>query len=342
MVKPSAVKKGDFVGVVAPSDAVDKTGVILSSKIVEKLGLKIKFGNHVFAKVGDFMAGTASERMEDLKAMIYDPQVKVIWAASGGYAATEVMPVFDKETISYLKDHPKWFVGYSDICLLLNALSSYKIVSVTGPSLWGLSEWDKESQEMIRKILFGENIFGIDEKAHWRPWVCGIAEGRILFNVLETLILSFGTRFDPIMYGGGDIILAIEELDIDKSLLQRQIDTIFNHKKASRIKGLIVGRLVNIKEISYPEWGRKLTAREVVRLRVKDKGIPVAFCDDLGHAEWEYPPFMDIKKHFANRRFISLPNGIRSRLTVSEKECKLELLEPICQNQELSEALSKN
>ena len=51
---------------------------------------------------------------------INDNDVKVIWAASGGYAATEVLSVFNKETMGKLKQNPKWFVGYSDVCLLLN------------------------------------------------------------------------------------------------------------------------------------------------------------------------------------------------------------------------------
>ncbi len=321
MIKPNALKIGDWVGVVAPSDAVDRKGVKTSSKIIEKWGLKVKWGQHVFASVGDFMAGTAEERMEDLKAMIYDPQIKAIWAASGGYAATEVLGVFDRPTIDYLKANPKWFIGYSDICLILNALISFGMVSLTGPGVWGLSDWDKYSQEFTRKIIFGESVFGIDNKAKWKVGVKGVAEGQILYNDLQTLIYSFGTRFDPIMYGRGEIILVLEELDLDKSTLQRQIDIVFSHKRASRIKGLVVGRLVNIGEISYPEWGRKLSPRDVVMGRVKRLGIPVAFCEDLGHLEEGF---------FKNRRFISLPNGIKSKLTVEDKNCQLEFLENIC------------
>jgi muramoyltetrapeptide carboxypeptidase LdcA involved in peptidoglycan recycling len=127
------------------------------------------------------------------------------------------------------------------------------------------------------------------------------------------------------MYGGGgDIILAIEELDIDKSLLQRQIDIIFNHKKASRIKGVIVGRLVNIKELSYPKWGLKVTSQGLIKGRVAAINIPLAFCDDFGHSVGGW-------KHFLKaERFISLVNGVRVRLTVEEKSAKLEYLESLC------------
>ncbi|MDO8488196.1 MAG: LD-carboxypeptidase [bacterium] len=332
MIKPYCLKPGDTVGVVAPSDAVDKVGVEHSAQILKKWGLKVVYGKYVFAKVGDFMAGTAEERQEDLRTMIADNQIKAIWAASGGYAATEVLPVFNKETITQLQTHPKWFIGYSDVCLILNVLTSFKLVSIMGPGLWGLSEWDVQSQEILRKMLFGEAVSGIGSSNKWKAAISGIGEGYLVASNLEGLIFSFGTRFDPFMYGGNqDIILALEELDIDKSTLQRQIDIVLSHKRSKRIKGVVVGRLTNIKEFSYPEWGKKVTPQGLVTQRVKKLGVPLAFLEDFGHAEWDYGRLAEIKKHFANRRFISLPNGVKVRLTVKDGETGLEYLEEICQ-----------
>ena len=94
MIKPKALKQGDTVGVVAPSDAVEKEGVERSIEIIKSWGLKVRVGKHVYAKVGDFMAGTAEERIEDLKSMIYDDEVKAIWSASRGYAGAEGAPLF--------------------------------------------------------------------------------------------------------------------------------------------------------------------------------------------------------------------------------------------------------
>ncbi len=330
MIKPHCLKSGDLVGVVAPSDAVDKTGVDKSAEIVKKWGLKVKYGKHVFAHVGDFMAGTPEERIEDLKAMIFDPEVKAIWAASGGYAVTEVMPLFDKQVINYLRQYPKWFIGYSDICLILNALTSFKMVSIMGPGLWGLSEWDSESQEYLKNMLLGGVVEGIDEKHSWKPALPGTAQGILIASNLELLIFSFGTRFDPLMYGQSDVILCLEELDIDKSTLQRQVDIILSHRNAKRIKGVILGRLTNIKEVSYPEWGKKVTPQGLITARVRKFGVPLAFCEDFGHAEWDYGRFATLKQYFANRTFLALPNGISARLTVEDKVCKLEYLESPC------------
>jgi muramoyltetrapeptide carboxypeptidase LdcA involved in peptidoglycan recycling len=112
------------------------------------------------------------------------------------------------------------------------------MVSVTGPTLWSLVDWDQLSQDYLKSLLFGEKVGGISEKASWKPVVKGVAEGRVVVSNLETLVLSFGTRFDPIMYGRGDLILGFEELDIDKSLLQRQVDIVLSHKRAKKLRGL--------------------------------------------------------------------------------------------------------
>lgn len=334
MIKPFCLKPGDTVGIVAPSDAVDRGSFLDSVDTIKKWGLKVKIGKHVFARVGDFMAGTPEERIEDLRTMIFDPEVKCIWSATGGYAATEVIPAFSKEVIEHLKANPKMFIGYSDVCLILNALFSFKMVSVQGPTVWGLPEWDGRSQDFLRNIIFGTNVGGIGPEAHWTPVFNGVAEGILLNSDLELLIFSFGTKFDPLSFGGNeDIILSLEELDIEKSTLQRQIDIILNHKRANRIKGIFVGRLVNIRELSYPKWGEKLSPQQLISDRVKKLGIPMAFCDDFGHAEWDYGPLATIKKYFMNRKFYSLPNGVKARLTVDEKNTQLEFLEDICQPQ---------
>ena len=129
--------------------------------------------------------------------------------------------------------------------------------------------------------MFGEKVFGIEPSAKWTAGVDGVAEGKVLYNNLETLIDSFGTRFDPIMYGQGDLILVVEELDVNKSTLQRQIDIIFNHKRANRIKGFVMGRMINVNEMSYPKWGRKLSPKTWFWAESKTTKFPWPFVTTL-------------------------------------------------------------
>lgn len=329
-VKPPVLNKGDTVGIVAPSDAIEKKWVQVGVRKLKEWGLKAKLGKHLYSIVGDFAAGTPAERREDILRMIDDPEVKVIWAAEGGYAATEVLPVFTKEVVGKLRQNPKWFIGYSDVCVLLNALTSFKVVNIQGPNITGLAQKDAKSQEWIRRMLFGETGMEIGSDANWTSMIPGEAEGTLLVSNLDSLIAVLGTRFDPIMHGSGDIILGIEEWWIDKSTLQRQVDTILNHQRAERIKGVILGRLIGIGEDSYPLWGKKISPQQLIEGRVRLRGgMPMAELDDFGHPSednWWTEHFPNLKKPEA---FLGLPNGIKVRFVVDGASARLQFLESI-------------
>lgn len=50
-MKPEALKKGDTIGVIAPSDPITEDeieDIKKSVKLVEDLGLKVKFGKHAY------------------------------------------------------------------------------------------------------------------------------------------------------------------------------------------------------------------------------------------------------------------------------------------------------
>jgi muramoyltetrapeptide carboxypeptidase len=329
MIRPSPIKPGDTIGIVAPSDAVDILNVRRDVRILKKWGFKVKFGAHVAAKIEDFFAGTAEERMSDLKDMINDPEVKAIWAIDGGYAASEILPMFGRDIIRLIKRKPILFIGYSDICMILNALTSAGIVSLMGPNVWGLSEWDDESTSYLRRMIQGEKITGIPPTAHWEAMIPGSVDGTLIVSNLDSLICSLGTWFDPLMAVEGDVILGLEDWNIQKSLLQRQMDSILNHRQAKKIKGFLIGRLTNIVEESYEEWGRHHTAKSIIADRVKKFNVPLAFCADFGHPEWEDPRTSALKKRLCNRRFFTIPNGVRGRLTVEPGNCSLTYLESI-------------
>ncbi len=329
MIKPQAIIPGDTIGIVAPSDAVDILDVRKDVRILKKWGFKVKFGKHVASKIEDFFAGTAEERMSDLKDMINDPEVKAIWAVDGGYAASEILPMFERDLIRLIKRKPILFIGYSDICMILNALTATGITSIMGPNVWGLSDWDDETKHLLRKAITGEALTGVPNTAHWEAMIPGTAEGMIIASNLDSLICSLGTWFDPIMSAEGDVLLALEDWNIEKSLLQRQIDSILNHRQAKKIKGFVIGRLTNIVERSYEVWGKQHTAKAIIADRVRRFGVPLAFCSDFGHPEWEDQSFSALKKRFCNRKFIPLPNGIRARLQVESGNCELQYLESI-------------
>lgn len=328
--KPRALSRGEVVGVIAPSDAVDKASLKKNIRLLEDWGLKVILGRHLYSTVGDFAAGTPTERKEDILRMIEDPEVKVIWAAEGGYAATEVLPVFTKEVVERLRLNPKWFIGYSDVCVLLNALTTFKVVNLVGPNLSELFENDERSRTWLRRILFGENSLEIGSEAKWNPMIQGEVTARLLISNLDSLVTLLGTKFDPLMHGLGDLILGLEEWWIDKSTLQRQIDTVLNHKRAGRIKGILLGRFVGVGESGYPVWGKGVTAADLIEGRVRLRGgMPMAQLSDFGHPltdNWLTQRIPSLKKPYTH---LALPNGINAKMAVGNEKVSLILLEAI-------------
>jgi len=327
-IKPKPLERGDAIGVIAPSDAIERGYLRQNVKIVSEWGLKVKRGKHLYSMVGDFAAGTPEERREDIERMIDDPEVKVIWAAEGGYAATEVLPVFNRINIEKLKKNPKWFIGYSDVCILLNALASFKLTGIQGPNFSGLFEKDERSQLWLRRMLFGESRMEIGAESNWHSIIPGEVSGQLLVSNLDSLVTVLGTRYDPLMYGSGDLILGIEEWWIEKSTLQRQIDTIMHHKRAGRIKGVILGRFVGVGEYSYPIWGKDITAPDLIAGRIRLRGgIPMAQLLDFGHPEEDSWLAQKLPKLKKPQTFLALPNGIKAKFVVEPNAAKLTFLE---------------
>ena len=68
MIIPDKLKKGDTIGVVAPSSPVigEKVEELeQAKKKIEKLGFKVKFSKHIFSNTNGYSA-TAKEKAEDI------------------------------------------------------------------------------------------------------------------------------------------------------------------------------------------------------------------------------------------------------------------------------------
>lgn len=331
-IKPPKLVVGDVVEVIAPSDAVEKKYLFNGVRLLESWGLRVKFSKHIYENEYGFAAGSPAHRWSDLVDAVNDHGVKAIWASNGGYAATQLWPLMVEEFFKKIKKEPKWFVGYSDICTILNALMANKVVSIHGPNLSGLPYWDIESQEWVRKMLFGEVNKGTTMAWDWKAIVLGKAVGRLLVSNLDTLITGFGTRFDPLENGGDDLILGIEEYFQFKSHIQRQIDMVINHRKAKRIKGIIVGRFSNfLRDKGYRDWEKHNSILKIIKDRISTvSNIPIVSLSDFGHpvkGGW-------LREHFPllgkPETFLGLPNGVRALLNVSKDKIYLKTLEPIC------------
>ena len=77
------IKKGDTIGVIAPSSAVNKDdldAINQSVLLMESAGFHIKFAKNVFKNTLGYGL-TPQEKAEDIHEMFEDKEVKMIWCA---------------------------------------------------------------------------------------------------------------------------------------------------------------------------------------------------------------------------------------------------------------------
>ncbi|MFZ5559728.1 MAG: S66 peptidase family protein [Patescibacteria group bacterium] len=319
ILKPQKLKIGDTVGVIAPSGVVEAKGVDSGVKILKKWGFKVKLGKHIFKKVEDYSAGTPQERREDFESMVNDPEIKAITCAEGGYAATSVLLTLSPKVIEAFKTQPTLLFGYSDFSIFLNANFSLGITGIHASNLGGLASHNKETQESLRKALFGEMELNYGPKFFTKILIPGKAEGYFLPTNLETLTHLFGSKFDPLENFDGPIILGLEEVWEDKSDVRRMFEEIILHRCFNKVKGIVLGRFVGDSEIEYPKWGKKTSWHDLFISLLKDKNIPVAEFPNFGHLEEQRKAFKLLrigrkKNIYSENLFLALPVGAKTIL----------------------------
>lgn len=149
LVKPSKLKKGDYIAIVSLSQGTlgeefAKHQLKLGSKRLEELGLFPIFMQNSLKGI-DYLKKNPEARAEDLKDAFRDNKIKGIISAIGGDDTYKLIPYLmeDNDFKTSVIQNPKLFSGFSDTTI--NHLMFYKIGMQTfyGPSfLNDLAELD--------------------------------------------------------------------------------------------------------------------------------------------------------------------------------------------------------
>ena len=127
-MKPSRLKAGDEIRVIAPSRSlaiVKGEQRRLAEERLTELGFHVTYGDTTLVH-DDFYSNSIEDRIADLHAAFKDPNVKGILTAVGGYNANQLLRYIDYDLI---QANPKVICGYGDITALLLAI--YKKTGLT-------------------------------------------------------------------------------------------------------------------------------------------------------------------------------------------------------------------
>jgi len=304
-IKPAALRSGDTIGIIAPASIIKRELLDAGCAALQKLGYKAFYFDSIFER-DLYFAGTVDRRVQELEEMFVRDDIRAIVCARGGYGANYLLERLDLQKVI---DHPKIFVGYSDITTLLTYFTDGAgLITFHGPMVtkdfaidggvdlaaWksattGVSSWEPN-------LNLGSGVEALAD---------GTGEGTLYGGCLSMLVESLGTPYE---IHTDDTLLFIEDVaakpfQIDRMLMQLKLAG-----KLSQVRGLIFGEMLDC--VQHKDQG--YTLEEVILRVVGDLGVPVIYGLRSGHV---------------SRSNITLPIGVRAALTVAGKNIKLKILE---------------
>jgi muramoyltetrapeptide carboxypeptidase len=283
MIRPSYLKNGDHVGIMAPAGIVEETDIEPAIKILQEWGLKTIKGKYLFENNG-FFAGTDQQRLEDFQIMLDNPDIKAIFCARGGYGSVRIIEKLD---FTLFLKRPKWIIGYSDITVFHIYLNNYlkcESLHAIMPKNFLKAYEDGFSLPALKNALFGEKLKYIIEKNELnKP---GKASGKLIGGNLSIICNLQGTHFE---INTKDKILFIEDIDEYIYHIDRMMMNLKLSGKLKNLKGLIVGGMTKIKHTT-PDYGKSVS--EVISDIISDYNYPVIFGFPAGHIIPNYALYM--------------------------------------------------
>lgn len=213
MIIPEKLKKGDTIGVVAPSSPIINENIDElnnAKQIVENLGFKVKFSKNIFSNTNGYSA-TAKEKAEDINNMFEDKEVKMIWCAKGGENSNSTFEYLDFEKI---KENPKIICGFSDITSITNIITEKTgLVTFSGTNFKTIAtdETDYSLKQALNRFVEGRLEIGTED-IPYDIIKSGTAKGKLIGGNLS---LTRGLVCGKYNIDFTDKILFLEELGFE-------------------------------------------------------------------------------------------------------------------------------
>lgn len=283
------LRDGGTIGVAALASPYDmRSELERGVEWWESRGYRVKLAPGVHER-DDYVAGDARSRADDLHALFSDPEVDVVQALQGGFGSSEILPYLDFELLA---QHPKPFVGYSDITSLhvpIRQRSGFP--TVYGPGLIGVgaSETTEFTRERLVAVLRGEASAEVPRDPD-DPYVRAIAPGTatapLVGGCLWLLLQTLGTPWELETDGA---ILFFEDTHAPPYYVDGQLTQLRHAGKLDNLAGVVVGDMYRCdygdlsRDVS--DWRATKSIEDVLDKHLEGLGVPVLYKLPLGHGK---------------------------------------------------------
>jgi muramoyltetrapeptide carboxypeptidase len=221
-----------------------------------------------------------------LNRLLRDPEVRAIFALTGGRLALSYLDLIDFEAVS---TDPKPLLGFSDISTLhLTLHGRTGLVSLHSDCVThGFGYWHesddarrKELENVYVRVLTGDGAPGVlPAGRRWECWRSGRARGPLVGGMLNRLVRVQSTSYalTPEHFDGA--VLFWEEAFTSTSVVWSDLHVLRHAGVLDRIAGMVVGAPFEVE----PTEGGPDTLREIVLDVLGERDIPVLGNVDVGH-----------------------------------------------------------
>ena len=245
----------------------DKIKLDKLEEILKSLGLVSVYSNYLYKdKFG--RSASAEIRSEELMNFFSDKSIKAIFDISGGDLSNEILDYLDYDII---KKNIKPFFGYSDLSVVLNAITVktgestylYQVLNIIG---------NENIRDSFKKtVMYNEpDLTNISWNFFQGEEISGIVTGG---NIRCFLKLA-GTQYFPDLENR---ILFLEGLGTTVESLITHLTQLKQIGVFDKISGLLLGTFTNIEKIY-----NKNDIYSIVKDFI-DKDLPVAKTSEVGH-----------------------------------------------------------
>ncbi len=257
-------------------------------ELLKKAGLKVVLGDTTRKLLTARMSSAEDEmRAKDFNWAFADDSIDGVLCATGGYGSLRILDLLDYDTI---RDHPKVFLGFSDItgfhvalnqiCGMITFHGPVVDIEVTkGPEFMEAGKADLE--RTLRQLMGEEEIGEIRNPPGglMLMTICdGKTSGRLCGGNLCLITGGLGSRYE---IDTMDKIFMLEELRESYYYLEAHLTQLRLTRKLDQANGIIVGELFEMLKSDYPTP----SAEEIVRERVGGTGKPSIWGLCCGHGK---------------------------------------------------------
>lgn len=289
LLRPPRLRPRDTIALVAPSSMSSGQNIGAGLRVYEEEGFRVRVGATVRKMLQHrFFSAPREDRLADLHDAFADDGVDAVFCIRGGIGAQELLPHLDLDVI---RDHPKAFMGYSDITALHVALhQGTGLVTFHGPSGGVSTSGSREDVDRRRQNL-RDGLVRLQDGDVWgeirnpedgpllRIVREGEASGRLHGGNLTLLASLMGTPWEVDLR---DRILFLEGVHLDSHAVWRNLVQLETAGKLAGAAGVVVGEFSDRPDPRGPTP----SVEEVVGEVLGRQGIPVVEGLQCGHGDY--------------------------------------------------------